>query len=107
MKIRYHFKALTIGTFLLMLTPTVAMSQFTAQWLDIGTFHSTYTESGAQHEGNSSASDGMEWPAILRNSSHYRARALWAWHKELDRLQTGKTFRISWPVLARVLPVRT
>ena len=77
MKIRYHFKALTIGMFLLMLTPAVAMSQFTAQWLDIGTFHSTYVESGAQDEVNSSAPDGMEWPAILRNSSHYRARALW------------------------------
>lgn len=52
-------------------------AQFTAQWLDIGTFHGTYTESGAQHEGNSSAADGMEWPALLRNSSHFRAKALW------------------------------
>ncbi len=60
----------------------VAQAQFTAQWLDIGTFHGTYTESGAQHEGNSSASDGMEWPSILRWSSHFRAKALWLGTKD-------------------------
>ncbi len=77
MNITYYTKAFFVGILMLIFTPAIAMSQFTAQWLDIGTFHSTYTESGAQDEVNSSAPDGMEWPAILRESSHYRARALW------------------------------
>ena len=59
-----------------------AYAQFTAKWLDIGTFHGTYTESGAQHEGNSSAADGMEWPALMRNSSHFRAKAFWLGTKD-------------------------
>lgn len=71
------YQLATAATLLLFLGITEARAQFTAQWLDIGTYHSTYTESGAQHEGNSSAPDGMEWPAILRNSSHFRAKALW------------------------------
>ncbi len=77
MKISYHFRALTIGVFLFVLTPAVAMSQFTAQWLDIGTFHNTFTESGAQDEVNGSAPNGLEWPAILRGSSHFTAAAFW------------------------------
>ncbi len=72
----YFFRA--IATLVLVaMSAGFAHAQFTAQWLDIGTFHSTYVESGAQDEVNSSAADGMEWPAILRNSSHFRAKAFW------------------------------
>ena len=76
----YYLTAL--AALLLFMSVGEAQAQFTAQWLDIGTYHSTYTESGAQHEGNSSAQDGLEWPAILRNSSHYRAKALWLGTKD-------------------------
>lgn len=82
MKISYYMKALSAGLLLFTFVPMAATAQFTAQWLDIGTFHSTWTESGAQHEGNSSAADGMEWPSILRNSSHFRAKALWLGTKD-------------------------
>lgn len=75
-------------------------AQFTAKWLDIGTFHGTYTESGAQHEGNSSAADGMEWPALMRNSSHFRAKALWLGTKDWTD-PNGQT----WPYfVARIGP---
>jgi len=68
--------------FLLVLIPSVASAQFTAQWLDIGTFHNTFTESGAQDEVNGSAPNGLEWPAILRSSSHFTAAAFWVGTKD-------------------------
>lgn len=81
MKIIYSMKAFAIGLFLLVLVPS-AHAQFTAQWLDIGTFHNTFTESGAQDEVNGSAPNGLEWPAILRNSSHFTAAAFWVGTKD-------------------------
>ncbi len=77
MKSSSYYLAASAALLMLSATAVDVQAQFTAQWLDIGTFHGTYTESGAQHEGNSSAADGMEWPALLRNSSHFRAKALW------------------------------
>ncbi len=77
MKSSSYYLAASTALLMLFATAVDVQAQFTAQWLDIGTFHGTYTESGAQHEGNSSAADGMEWPALLRNSSHFRAKALW------------------------------
>ena len=82
MRLSCYIKAFAAAMVLVAGTAVTADAQFTAQWLDIGTFHGTYTESGAQHEGNSSAADGMEWPAILRNSSHFRAKALWLGTKD-------------------------
>ena len=77
-----YFKNLVAAALLVLLGATAAHAQFTAQWLDIGTFHGTYVESGAQDEVNSTAADGMEWPAILRNSSHFRAKAFWIGTKD-------------------------
>ena len=78
---KYFYTPVLVVT-LLLLGAADVKAQFTAKWLDIGTFHGTYTESGAQHEGNSSAADGMEWPALMRNSSHFRAKALWLGTKD-------------------------
>ncbi len=77
-----YFRNLVAAALLVFLGSTAAHAQFTAQWLDIGTFHGTYVESGAQDEVNSTAADGMEWPAILRNSSHFRAKAFWIGTKD-------------------------
>ena len=77
MKASSYYLAALSALLVLAASAVDVQAQFTAQWLDIGTFHGTYTESGAQHEGNSSAADGMEWPALLRNSSHFRAKAFW------------------------------
>lgn len=94
------FHLLTAALTVLLLGVGEAQAQFTAQWLDIGTFHGTYTESGAQHEGNGSAADGMEWPAILRNSSHFRAKAFWLGTREWTD-PNGQT----WPYfVARIGP---
>ena len=100
MKIHCYLQSLVAVLLVFGLGPATAHAQFTAQWLDIGTFHGTYTESGAQHEGNSSAADGMEWPAILRNSSHFRAKALWLGTKDWTD-PNGQT----WPYfVARIGP---
>ena len=77
-----YFRSIAVAALLVMFGTNLAHAQFTAQWLDIGTFHSTYVESGAQDEVNSTAADGMEWPAILRNSSHFRAKAFWIGTKD-------------------------
>ena len=78
----YYTPVLAAALLLFSIGAADVHAQFTAKWLDIGTFHGTYTESGAQHEGNSSAADGMEWPALMRNSSHFRAKALWLGTKD-------------------------
>ena len=62
---------------LLVLCVSDVQAQFTAQWLDIGEYHDTYAESGSKKEGAPGIADGQEWPAILRRSSHNRARAFW------------------------------
>jgi len=72
-----YLRNFAIAALLLFMGVSEAKAQFTAQWLDIGTFHGTYVESGSQDEVNGTAADGMEWPAILRASSHFRARAFW------------------------------
>ena len=82
MKTHCYSRILVAVLLLFSLGAATAHAQFTAKWLDIGTFHGTYTESGAQHEQNTSAADGMEWPAIMRNSSHFRAKALWLGTKD-------------------------
>lgn len=66
---------------LCLLSWSEVQAQFTAQWLDIGSYHSTYVESGARHE-ISNTPGGMEWPAIMRESSHMRARAFWIGTKD-------------------------
>ena len=57
-------------------------------WLDIGEFHSRYMEVGAHNEGATS-NRGDEWPAIVRNSGHYRSKAYWVgvrnWTDEFGR----------------------
>jgi len=58
-----------------------AQAQFTHTWLDVGSYHMRYTESGAAHEG-AVANDGMAWPAILRNSDHVRSKAFWVGVKD-------------------------
>jgi len=54
-----------------------ARAQFAGQWLDIGAYHEIYAESGAKKEGAPGLAEGMEYPAILRHSSHNRAKAFW------------------------------
>lgn len=49
---------------------------YTAQWLDIGTYHHAYSESGARHWGAETPA-GMEYPAILRHSGQTVANAFW------------------------------
>ena len=49
---------------------------YTAQWLDIGAYHHAYSESGAQHWGAETPT-GMEYPAILRHSTHNISNAFW------------------------------
>ena len=96
----FHIGAVVSLVLFALISVGTADAQFTAQWLDIGTFHGTYTESGAQHEGNGSAADGMEWPSILRNSSHFRAKALWVGTKDWTD-QNGQ----QWPYfVARIGP---
>ena len=73
-RLRYRTSALLVLIpFLLM---PEAQAQFVTKWLDIGSYHNRYVSSGALHEG-AMANNAMEWPAILRESDHQRARALW------------------------------
>jgi len=53
-----------------------AQSQFVMTWLDIGEMHGRYSEAGGHAEGPT-LNRGLEWPAILRSSGHYRAKAFW------------------------------
>ena len=52
-------------------------AQFAGQWLDIGAYHEIYAESGAKKRGAPGLAEGMEYPAILRRSSHNHAKAFW------------------------------
>jgi len=56
--------------------PQLAHSQFNMTWLDIGEMHGRYSEAGA-HAERVTANRGLEWPAILRRSGHYRSKAYW------------------------------
>ena len=78
MKRSYTISA-TCSTLILLLFLSVgdAQAQFTGQWLDIGAYHHIYVESGARQEAAAGTAEGMEYPAILRESSHMWAKALW------------------------------
>ena len=64
-----------------------AHGQVEMTWMDIGEMHSRYAEIGAHYEGITD-SRGLEWPAILRRSGHYRSKAYWIglkdWNDESD-----------------------
>jgi len=72
---------------LLLFCRGVTYGQFTGQWLDIGAYHEQYAESGAKKEGAPKLAEGMEYPAILRQSSHNRAKAFWIGVKNWTDLQ--------------------
>ena len=73
---RLCYRTLAPLALLLVFVTPEAQAQFITKWLDIGSYHNRYVESGALHEGAVS-NNAMQWPAILRNSDHLRARALW------------------------------
>ncbi len=75
MKLSYYSSALVV--LLMLFGVGDASAQFVSQWLDIGEYAHAYVESGARDEVNGSAPQGMEWPQIMRNSSHMRAKAFW------------------------------
>ncbi|MBX2821034.1 MAG: T9SS type A sorting domain-containing protein [Rhodothermaceae bacterium] len=52
------------------------IEEYTSQWLDIGEYHHSYTESGSRH-WRSEAPEGMEYPAILRHSGHVIYDMFW------------------------------
>ncbi len=51
-------------------------AQFATTWMDIGEMHHGYSELGAHVESNIGQT-GLQWPAILRLSDHYRGQAYW------------------------------
>ncbi len=51
-------------------------AQFNFTWLDIGEMHGRYAEIGSHHEGLTN-NRGLEWPAILRHSGHFRGKSYW------------------------------
>ena len=65
-----------------------ARAQFLQTWVDIGEMQSRYSEVGAHPEG-STGNRSIEWPAIIRGSGHYRAKAYWIglrnWTDEFGR----------------------
>ena len=83
------FIKLSFTAFLLVVwTAGEARAQFLQTWVDIGEMQSRYSEVGAHSEG-STANRSVEWPAILRQSGHYRAKAYWIglrnWTDEFGR----------------------
>ena len=67
---------------LLLLTAGDAQAQFRGFWLDIGEYHNVYSEGGATPEAAPGIPEGMNFPAILRESGHGWARALWVGVKD-------------------------
>ena len=66
-------------SFILLGIPQTSWAQiqpFQMTWLDIGEMHGHYSEVGAHPEGTT-GNRGLEWPAILRHSGHYRAKSYW------------------------------
>ena len=51
--------------------------EYTAQWLDIGAYHHAYSESGSRHWIGADTPTGMEYPAILRHSTHNLSNGFW------------------------------
>jgi hypothetical protein len=70
------FQSFTVCGLLLAGMAGEAQAQFNGKWLDIGSYHHIYVESGARQE-SATTTEGMEWPAILRQSSHDWAQAFW------------------------------
>ena len=83
--------AITTGALLLLLTAGEAHAQFRGFWLDIGTYHNVYSEGGARPEEAAGIPPGMDYPAILRESGHGWARALWIGVKDWTN-ERGQTF---------------
>ncbi|MEZ4700893.1 MAG: hypothetical protein R2834_11225 [Rhodothermales bacterium] len=75
---------------LVVCAPDDAGAQFRVTWMDIGEMHSFYSEAGAHSEGVS-GNRSLEWPAILRGSAHYRAKAYWIGLKNWTDA-TGRTW---------------
>lgn len=64
-------------------------------WLDIGEMQSRYSEAGAHNEGPT-LNRSLEWPAILRGSGHYRAKAYWIGLKNWrDEVGTEWPYRVA------------
>ena len=82
------YTTLFVGILLQSWAAQNAHAQFNMTWLDIGEMHSRYSEAGAHHEGQT-RNRSLEWPAILRHSGHYRAKAYWIglknWTDEFGR----------------------
>ena len=68
-------RSFAVLLFVLSIVPE-ADAQFEFTWLDIGEMHGRYSDIGAASEGLTS-NRGLEWPAILRQSGHYRAKGYW------------------------------
>ncbi len=72
-----------------------ARAQFLMTWLDVGEMHSRYMEVGAHWEG-ATGNRSVEWPAILRNSGHYRSKAFWVGVKDFtDEFGTQHEYHVS------------
>lgn len=62
---------------LMLVSADEADAQFRGFWLDIGEYHNVYSEGGARQEIAPGIPEGLQYPAILRNSDHGWARAFW------------------------------
>ena len=78
MNVIYSLKTFLMGLLLLIVAPSFVHAQFTVQWLDIGTLHNYYVESGAL----SDAEAGLRWPGNLRGQGHHSQKALWIGAKD-------------------------
>ena len=87
MNVIYSLKTLLLGLFLLIVGSGSVHAQFTVQWLDIGTLHNYYVESGALHD----AENGLKWPSSVRGQGHHSQKALWIGAKDWTD-PDGKSF---------------
>ncbi|MCY4233554.1 MAG: hypothetical protein OXE59_07435 [Bacteroidetes bacterium] len=69
----FNIKAFPVILILLLIGPSSVIAQFTVQWLDIGTLHNYYVNSGALHD----AEDGLRWPGIFQGQGHHSQKAFW------------------------------
>lgn len=74
--------AIFVGTLFSLASVEEASAQFRGFWLDIGEYHHVYSEGGARQEEAPGIPQGMNYPAITRESSHDWARALWVGVKD-------------------------
>jgi hypothetical protein len=82
---------LAAGVLFALLGATSALAQFRGFWLDIGTYQNVYSEGGARQEDAPGIPDGLDWPAILRESGHGRARGFWIGVRNWTN-ERGQTF---------------